>query len=100
MGLALLLTSGSEERTKYACLTSTFHFVPIAVETLGSFGDEADNFIHDLGRRITTVTGERRATEFLLQPAETERCNPARQRSQCAGTVYCQSSNLDAVYCL
>ena len=84
-----------KKRAKYACLTSTFRFVPIAVETLGSLGDEADNFIHDLGRRITTVTGERRATEFLLQ-----RLSVAIQRGNAAsvlGTVDCQSVNLDAV---
>ena len=87
-----------KKRAKYACLTATFHFVPIAVETLGSLGEEAVNFIHDLGRRITTVTGERRATEFLLQ-----RLSVAVQRGNAAsvlGTVDCQSVNLDAVYYL
>ena len=32
-----------------------------------SLGEDADDFVHELGRRITAVTGERRATEFLLQ---------------------------------
>ena len=30
-------------------------------------GEDAADFIHRLGRRITAVSGERRATEFLLQ---------------------------------
>jgi hypothetical protein len=47
-----------------------FCFVPVAVESLGASGDGADELnyaCHDLGRHISHVTGERRATEFLLQ---------------------------------
>ena len=57
----------AQKKLKYADLTSTYHFVPVAVETLGALCEEADDFVHELGRRITAVTGERRATEFLLQ---------------------------------
>ena len=89
-----------KKRAKYACMSSTFHFVPIAVETLGSLGEDADNFIHELGRRVKIVTGERRATEFLLQ-----RLSVAIQRGNAAsvmGTVDWQTinNNLDAVYYL
>ena len=41
--------------------------VPVAVETMGALGEEASDFLHDLGKRIERVTGERRATEYLLQ---------------------------------
>ena len=87
-----------KKRSKYAFLSSTFHFVPIAVETLGTLGEEADSFIHELGRRMTAVTGERRATEFLLQ-----RLSVAIQRGNAAsvmGTVDWQTNNnsLDAVF--
>ena len=41
--------------------------MPVAVETLGALGDGADELMRDLGRRISEVTRERRATEFLLQ---------------------------------
>ena len=54
----------AKKKSKYACLLPTFDFIPIAVETLG---DEACAFMHQLGRRIMSVAGERRATEFLLQ---------------------------------
>jgi hypothetical protein len=89
-----------KKRSKYACLSTAFHFVPIAVETMGSLGDDADNFVHDLGRRIMTLTGERRATEFLLQ-----RLSVAIQRGNAAsvlGTVDWQTNNnnLDAIYYL
>ena len=85
-----------KKRAKYACLTATVHSVPIAVETLGSLGEEADSFIHDLGRRITTVTGERRATEFLLQ-----RLSVTIQSGNAAsvlGTVNCQSNKLQVPF--
>ena len=34
---------------KYACITTTHHFVPIGVETTGVFGPEANYFLHELG---------------------------------------------------
>ena len=57
----------AKKKSKHACLLPAFDFIPIAVETLGPLGDEACAFMHQLGRRIMSVTGERRATEFLLQ---------------------------------
>jgi len=57
----------AKQKAKYACLSPAFDFIPIAFETLGPLGDEANDVIHTLGRRIMSVTGERRATEFLLQ---------------------------------
>jgi hypothetical protein len=89
-----------KKRVKYASLTSSFCFVPVAVETMGALGDGAVELIYDLGRRISEVTGERRATEFLLQ-----RLSIAIQRGNAAsvlGTVDSSSvtQNLDAVYYL
>src|SRR5208282_388095 len=88
----------NKKRSKYACLTSNFYFVPVAVETFGALGEEAGDFIHKLGRRITTVTGERRATEFLLQ-----RLSVAVQRGNAAsvlGTVDSTTDphNMDVVF--
>jgi hypothetical protein len=87
-----------KKRAKYASLSPTFCFVPVAVETLGALGDGADELMHDLGRRISEVTGERRATEFLLQ-----RLSVAIQRGNAAsvlGTVDSTTvtQNLDVVY--
>ena len=90
----------AKKRIKYSCLAPTFHFVPVAVETLGAIGEEANEFLHELGRRIASVTGERRSTEFLLQ-----RLSIAVQRGNAScvlGTVNsaadCQ--NLDDIYYL
>jgi hypothetical protein len=52
---------------KYADLTQTHHFVPIAVESLGPWNADGLDFIRDLGRRITAKTNDPRETVFLLQ---------------------------------
>lgn len=58
---------------------------------------KADDFIHKLGRRVAGVSGEKRATEFLLQ-----RPSVAIQRGNAAsvmGTVEAMDL-LDAVFYL
>ena len=55
------------KQTKYAALSTTYNFVPVAIETFGAFGDEASAFIQDVGRRILAATHEPRSAEFLYQ---------------------------------
>ena len=52
---------------KYADLASTHTFVPLAFETLGSWGVQAKTFVSELARRLSTVTGDVRESEFLQQ---------------------------------
>jgi len=52
---------------KYASLSSSHMFMPVAVETLGAWDEASLSFIRELGCRITRVTGDRRETSFLLQ---------------------------------
>ena len=52
--------------TKYTEL-SDYHFVPVAVETLGSFGPEAQRFVRQIGARITASTEDKSATSQLAQ---------------------------------
>ena len=47
-----------KKRAKFATLSPTFCFVPVAVETLAALGNGADELMRDLGRRISEVTGE------------------------------------------
>ena len=74
------------KRTKYVSLAPVrYHFVPVATETLGSLGDEAMQFLRDVGRRVAAETGEPRSLQFLLQ-----RVSVAVQRGNAAcviGTV-------------
>jgi len=86
------------KKSKYTNLSATYCFVPVAVETMGALGEEATDFIHQLGKRITSVTGERRATEFLLQ-----RLSVAIQRGNAAsvlGTVDSVDEKLDSIFYL
>ena len=57
----------SKKRAKYANLALAHDFLPIAIETLGSWGQAGLAFVNEVGRRISAVTGDKRATSFLKQ---------------------------------
>ena len=57
----------SKKRAKYANLSVAHEFVPVAIETLGSWGQAGLAFVNEVGRRISAVTGDKRATSFLKQ---------------------------------
>jgi hypothetical protein len=52
---------------KYSALSPTFHFVAIAIETLGPWNLEGLAFVRELGRRTSQVTRDQRETNYLLQ---------------------------------
>ena len=52
---------------KYALLSATHVYVRIALETLGPVNAEGTQFLSELGRRISSVSGDQRETNFLLQ---------------------------------
>ena len=82
---------------KYAEISRTYIFVPIAVETMGAVGEEGLTFLKELGARIRTVTKERRSFDFLMQ-----RFSVAIQRGNAAcilGTLH-SASDLDDIYYL
>ena len=79
---------------------SLYHFVPITVETMGALGDKADSFLHELGRRLAVVSGDRRETNYLLQ-----RVSIAIQRGNAACVLDTMDNandgqSLDAVFYL
>jgi len=55
------------KRAKYASLTTAHEFVPVVIETLGTWGPAGSSFINEVGKRITAKTGDRRSTVFLRQ---------------------------------
>ena len=59
--------AASCKEAKYATLRTHYDFQPIAVETLGPINESATCFLHDLGRRISLVSGEDREPQFLSQ---------------------------------
>src|SRR6218665_3982209 len=52
---------------KYALPPATHLFVPIAFRTLGPVNAEGAEVLSEVGRRISSVSGDQRETKFLLQ---------------------------------
>ena len=78
-------SSEALKSAKYADLAATHTFIPLAFETLGSWGEHARHFVAELGRRTSAVTGDIRESAFLRQ-----RISVAIQRGNalaCAGTL-------------
>ena len=73
------------------------HELPVAIETLGSYGPYALDFIKDIGRRIKESTGEKRATSYLMQ---TIGIAIQRGNSQCILSTVKDSRKMDEVYYL
>ena len=52
---------------KYVALVPIYHFVPIALETLGPVNANGTVFINDIGGRLRALTGNHRERSFLWQ---------------------------------
>jgi len=59
--------AAASKRLKYSGLMRTHDFVPIAWETMGPVNEEGLSFISELGRRVSSVTGDPRECSFLYQ---------------------------------
>ena len=57
----------SRKVAKYQGLPPTYMFIPVAFENLGPPSSEAEEFIGDLGRCISKITGEDRESLYLWQ---------------------------------
>ena len=53
--------------SKYEDIRRDYYMVPIAVETLGSWGQEGLRLIKSLGKKIQDLSGEKRSTFYLFQ---------------------------------
>jgi hypothetical protein len=53
--------------TKYAETPTTHDFIPVALETLGPINAEGREFLAELGRRLTIVSGDPQETARLFQ---------------------------------
>src|SRR6218665_2451098 len=55
------------KQQKYGGLPSTYIFQPVAIEILGPISLSACDFISEIERRISTISGDERETSFLYQ---------------------------------
>ena len=83
------------KRLKYAESSRTYIFVPIAVQTMGTVGEEGLTFLKELGARIRTV----RTAIIRVPDAEVQCCNPT---SKCCLHSWntASASDLDDIYYL
>ena len=63
------VASQAERKTfqKYALLSTSHHFISIAIEASGVVEPEALSFLKELGRQIKAETKEQCSLQFLLQ---------------------------------
>lgn len=59
----------SEEKKdkKYQSLNDRYCFTPVAIDTIGAYGDKARVLIKEVGKRIARRTGDIKATSFFRQ---------------------------------
>jgi hypothetical protein len=79
--------SETKKISKYIALADKHEFVPVAIETLGTWGVRGLSFINEVGRRVAAVTGDSRSTAFLKQ-----RMSLAVQRGNAAAVLGSLSS--------
>ena len=59
--------AATRKTDKYASLAGTYVVQPLAFETMGPINSSGLQFLTELGRRISAVSGDKRETSFLFQ---------------------------------
>eukprot|EP00731_Ephydatia_muelleri_P027797 Em0019g670a len=65
--IAVATVAEALKKEKYALLSKSHHFVPIAVETSGALGPDALSLLTDISRRQQSMTHDHQSLPFLLQ---------------------------------
>ena len=85
--------------SKYCHLDACYQFVPVAVETCGTFGPQVGEFFRELGRQVRRATLEPNAYQYLVQ-----RISVAVRRGNAASVLTGQSAQcfggLVILFCL
>lgn len=64
---AAALSAEKSKTSKYRNLLSDFIFLPVAVETFGSWGPQGSHFIKQIGDQISKLTGDNNSGTYLFQ---------------------------------
>ena len=59
--------AATRKRAKYAEIIQSHHFVPIAIDTLGTINMDGQHLLDSLGERLSSISGYPRETTFLYQ---------------------------------
>jgi len=73
-----------KKNQKYTHLLPSYHFVPIAVETLGVFGKATHSLFKEITRRVKSITEDDMAHQHFVQ-----RISVAVQRGNAASVLGC-----------
>ena len=79
---AIVTAAEARKKEKYALLSKSHHFVPIAIETSGALGPDALSLLTDISRRQQSITHDHQSLLFLLQ-----RVSIALQHSNAASVL-------------
>ena len=79
--------AASRKVEKYNFLRDTYIFIPLACETTGVWCTEGAEFLNELGRRTSIITGDKHETAYLFQ-----RLSVAIQRGNAACFYNCFSN--------
>ena len=63
------------KRRKYAALAEAYQFGPIAVETMGVYGESIGAIIRAIGRRLVEATGKRREANCMVPSKPSYSCS-------------------------
>ena len=67
-GVGVAADAADERKSlKYASLTNTHIFVPVAIETLGPICSRGLSFLVEISNRLATISGDARETSFSFQ---------------------------------
>ena len=59
--------AASNKEVKYRQLANSHIFVPVAIESAGTWNHQAVQLVQELGRRMTAVTEDTREANYLFQ---------------------------------
>ena len=63
-------TAAERKSLKYASITNTHIFVPVAVKTLGPICSRGLSFLVEISNRLAAISGDARETSFLFQRSQ------------------------------
>ena len=72
--------------SKYAGLSASHLFVPIAIETLGPINEAGHSFLSELGRRLLTISDDPRESFFLFSASSFRYKGLMRSHSEALST--------------
>jgi len=59
--------TATDKNTKYSQLSNTHVFVPVAIQTGGTWHHQAVELVQEIGRWTANITGDARESNFLFQ---------------------------------